>query len=117
MENILHCIMYDPCWIVSVRNSKKSYVTSLDKEIPVIMNATLCITLNLADQWCGERSVLSGSLKALLRPVAMSTPDVTTVVEISLLSTGLTEVKMLGKKILLNFSSSVSLLRQESHYA
>ena len=50
----------------------------MDKDITVDLNVTLYITLNPIGQGYGGRSVLSGSLKVLLRHIAMSAPDLTT---------------------------------------
>ena len=85
-------------------------------QVKVNSNAGIFVTLNPAGKEYKGRSALPANLKALFRPVAMTRPDNTCIVEATLLAEGFSDGKVLSKKIVLAFGSLSRLLSMQSHY-
>ncbi|KAL8455590.1 hypothetical protein Emag_000585 [Eimeria magna] len=62
------------------------------------------------------RMELPGNLKSLFRPVSMVVPDFTQICEVLLFASGFLHAKTLAKKVVQVFSTSATLLSQQSHY-
>ncbi|KAL8272359.1 hypothetical protein Esti_003649 [Eimeria stiedai] len=62
------------------------------------------------------RTELPGNLRSLFRPVSMVVPDFTQICEVLLFASGFLHAKTLAKKVVQAFSTSATLLSQQSHY-
>ncbi|KAL8445805.1 hypothetical protein Emed_005361 [Eimeria media] len=62
------------------------------------------------------RTELPGNLRSLFRPVSMVVPDFTQICEVLLFASGFLHAKTLAKKVVQVFSTSATLLSQQSHY-
>ncbi|KAH3759571.1 cytoplasmic dynein 2 heavy chain 1 [Pelomyxa schiedti] len=102
--------------IQSALKSRLPKVQLLENLIDVDPSAGIFVTMNPAGAKYGGRSILPDNLKQLFRPVAMSTPDLSLIAEVILLSEGFSFGKVLGSKVVTLFNLATQLLSPQHHY-
>ncbi len=88
----------------------------LGKRISVNDCTAIFITMNPSGKGYEGRSRIPLNLKALFRPVAMGFPDKRRIIEVSLLSDGFKNAKLLSQKLTQIFISAEEALSQQRHY-
>ena len=99
--------------IVNALERKATRFNFMGKEIKCNRNAGFFITMNPG--YAG-RSELPDNLKALMRPVAMMTPDLALIAEVMLAAEGFRTAKDLAKKTITLYSLMTQQLSKQDHY-
>eukprot|EP00756_Hemistasia_phaeocysticola_P025139 Hpha_TRINITY_DN15989_c0_g2::TRINITY_DN15989_c0_g2_i1::g.72379::m.72379/K10408/DNAH; dynein heavy chain, axonemal len=102
--------------ILNAVREKKREFTFEGSNIPLNLNVGIFVTMNPAGKGYAGRSELPDNLKALLRPVSMMTPDFAMICEITLLSQGFQDSKVLGYKVTLLYELMDKQLSKQNHY-
>ncbi|GAV04846.1 hypothetical protein RvY_15060-4 [Ramazzottius varieornatus] len=89
----------------------------LDRKVDINRHqAGIFVTLNPASKGYGGRQKLPDNLKQLFRPIAMSVPDAQRIAEVMFLAEGFHHASVMGKKLVVVYSSAKQLLSQQQHY-
>eukprot|EP01063_Lacrimia_lanifica_P009197 TRINITY_DN1620_c2_g3_i1.p1 TRINITY_DN1620_c2_g3~~TRINITY_DN1620_c2_g3_i1.p1 ORF type:complete len:4609 (+),score=2253.81 TRINITY_DN1620_c2_g3_i1:158-13984(+) len=102
--------------ILSAVKEKKTHFIFENFDIPLNLNVGIFVTMNPAGKGYAGRSELPDNLKALLRPISMMTPDFALICEITMLSQGFQDSKVLGNKVTLLYDLMDKQLSKQNHY-
>ncbi|KAJ9437970.1 Dynein-1-beta heavy chain [Diplonema papillatum] len=102
--------------ILSAVKEKKAHFIFENFDIPLNLNVGIFVTMNPSGKGYAGRSELPDNLKALLRPISMMTPDFALICEITLLSVGFQDSRVLGHKVTLLYDLMDKQLSKQNHY-
>ena len=92
------------------------FISLLCREITLNHNAGIFTTMTPATKGYGGRQKLSGNLKQLFRPVAMSVPNNELIAKVMMLAEGFKSAKVMAQRIVALFLLSRQLLSVQPHY-
>ena len=102
--------------ILSAVKEKKQHFIFENFDIPLSLNVGIFVTMNPSGKGYAGRSELPDNLKALLRPISMMVPDFALICEITLLSQGFQDSRVLGNKVTLLYDLMDKQLSKQNHY-
>eukprot|EP01059_Diplonema_ambulator_P010461 TRINITY_DN204_c1_g2_i3.p1 TRINITY_DN204_c1_g2~~TRINITY_DN204_c1_g2_i3.p1 ORF type:complete len:3050 (+),score=1214.76 TRINITY_DN204_c1_g2_i3:4746-13895(+) len=102
--------------ILSAVKERKSHFIFENFDIPLNLNVGIFVTMNPSGKGYAGRSELPDNLKALLRPISMMVPDFALICEITLLSQGFQDSRVLGHKVTLLYDLMDKQLSKQNHY-
>eukprot|EP00656_Telonema_subtile_P031899 TRINITY_DN3494_c0_g2_i1.p1 TRINITY_DN3494_c0_g2~~TRINITY_DN3494_c0_g2_i1.p1 ORF type:complete len:4527 (-),score=1335.50 TRINITY_DN3494_c0_g2_i1:103-13683(-) len=100
------------CIFTAILNNLSTFVF---EGIEIRLKSSCGIFVTMNPGYAG-RSELPDNLKALLRPIAMMTPDLTLIVDISLIAEGFTNSMALAKKLTKLYELCQQQLSKQDHY-
>ncbi|XP_050526495.1 cytoplasmic dynein 2 heavy chain 1 isoform X2 [Daktulosphaira vitifoliae] len=99
----------------AIKNKDTFFILD-DKKIELNPNVGIFVTLNPAGQGYGGRNKLPDNLKQLFRPIVMSKPDQSLIINVSLHAEGFKYPDILAIKLVETFESAMQLLSNQQHY-